>query len=86
MGCNDEVPVVSDPGQVIERAEILGLLEVRVDDDDVLVGERQLHAGEKKEAPLLGVFLELAVEGDDVVVGDGQGVETALRGPVDELL
>jgi hypothetical protein len=52
----------------------------------VLVGKRQLDAGEEKDAPVLGVFLELAVEGDDVVVGDGQGVETALRGPVDELL
>ena len=52
----------------------------------MLVGKRQLDAGEEKDALVLGVFLELAVEGDDVVVGDGQGVEIALRGPVDELL
>jgi hypothetical protein len=86
MRGNDEVPVVFDPGQVIERPEIPGLPEVRVDDDDVLVGERQLHAREEKEAPPLGIFLELRVERDDVVVGDGQGVETPLCGPVDELL
>jgi hypothetical protein len=52
----------------------------------VLVGQRQLDAGEEKEAPLLGVFLELAVEGDNVVVGYGQDIETPLCGPVDELL
>ena len=52
----------------------------------MLVGKRQLDAGEEKDAPVLGVFRELPVEGDDIVVGDGQGVETALRGPVDELL
>ena len=71
MRGNDEVPVVSDPGQVIERPEIPGLPEVRVDDDDVLVGERQLDTGEEKEAPLAGVFLEFPAERDDVVIGDG---------------
>jgi len=40
MRSNDEVPVVSDPGQVIERPDLPGLPEFRVDDDDVLVGER----------------------------------------------
>src|SRR4030066_1901056 len=59
MRGNDEVHVVSDPGQVIERPVTLGLPEVRVDDDDVLVGERQLDTGEEKEAPLVGVSLEL---------------------------
>ena len=86
MRCNNEVPVVSDPRQVIERPKIFGLPEVRVDDDDMLVGERQLNAGDEQDIAVRGVFLELAVERDDIVVGDGQGVETPLCGPVDEPL
>ena len=86
MRRDDEVPVAPDAGQVIERPEIIGLPEVRVDDDDVLVGERQLDTGEEKEAPLVGVSLELPVEGNNIMVSDGQGVETPLCGPVDELL
>jgi hypothetical protein len=38
MRRNDKVPIVSDPGQVVERPETLGLPEIRVDNDDVLVG------------------------------------------------
>ena len=86
MRRNNEVPVVSDPRQVIERPKILGLPEVRVDDDDMLVGERQLNAGDEQDIAVRGVFLELGVERDDIVVGDDQGIETALRGPFDELL
>ena len=74
MRRDDEVPVAPDAGQVIERPEIIGLPEVRVDDDDVLVGKRQFDAGKKKKAPTLGVFLEVSVECDDIVVGYGQGI------------
>jgi hypothetical protein len=86
MGGDDEVPVVSDCGQFLKRPEILGLPEFRVDDDDMLIGESQLDAGDENDAPARGIVLELAAEGDDVVVRNGQGVEPPVRGPVDKPL